>query len=472
MRHAVALLVTSWILGIICGALGSSYFFILTLVLGINIWVVIVGRKSQVVLGMSILLMLGYLYGIQSKDSSALQCIPAESSVVTLQETSALTPLGARYVFVREDGCELLVYASRFPVLVRGTKAEIHGKQTTPLEEFDSLPEYAHFLMDDGISLVVRNAEVNVISNGSAPLDTFRIEVASRIATLFREPDASLVTAMIAGDQGMIPQSVKDIYRKSGITHILSISGLHVSVIAVVLTLCVSMLQLSPAVRSSLILILLWIYIIAVGSPASAVRAGLFWTLYVLAYHMKALMGLLSVVLLTLAIVLTLSPELVRSIGFELSVLAVCGIGVALFFLRNIQLPSEWKGVITLLAVSLGATLATAPLTLYYFGNLSLVGLLTNVLVVPLLPLVTYLVLLALLFQPFLTPVALIFSFIVHILLKWILFIATLCASIPYGNFEQISFPLWGVAVYYIVVLAGIVGLMKALKISWRQWWI
>ncbi len=472
MRHAIALLVTSWIVGIICGALSAPYFFILAVVLGVNIWALVIPKKTQVILAVSLIILLGYLYGLPKDDGTSLSCTASDGSRATLSKTSALTPLGARYVFVRDDGCELLVYASRFPVLVRGTVAEIHGKQTTPLEEFATLPEYAHFLLDDGISLVVRNAELTVVQKGTAPIDTFRISVASRIAILFREPDASLVTAMIAGDQGMIPQSIKDVYRKSGITHILSISGLHVSVIAVVLTLLVGMLHVSPFLRSTLILFMLWIYIVAVGSPASAVRAGVFWTLYVLAYHMKALMGLLTVVLLTLAILLTLSPELVRSIGFELSMFAISGIGAALFFLRNVRFTPGTKGIVTLLAVSLGATLATAPLTLYYFGNLSLAGLITNLLVVPLLPFVTYLVLIALFLQSLITPVALVCSFVVHLLLKWILFVATLCANIPYGNFSDISFPLWGVALYYLLLVAGIVGLMKCLTISWREWWI
>lgn len=472
MRHTIALLFISWIIGIVCGALFAPTFFILALVLAVNIWALIVPQKPQLIVAISLLLLGGYLYGNQKTDVVGMECVASDTSAATLEETSALTPLGARYVFVRDDGCKLLVYASRFPVLVRGTKAEIHGKQVPPLEEFDSLPEYAHFLMDNEISFVVRNAEVVVTKKGNASIDTFRISVASRISELFREPDASLITAMIAGDQGMIPQSVKDVYRKSGITHILSISGLHVSVIAVVLTLSVSMLRLSPSLRSSLILALLWVYIFAVGSPASAVRAGVFWTLYVLAYHMKMLMGLLTVVVLTVAMLITRSPELVRSIGFELSIVAVCGIGIALFFLRTIRFAPGVKSIVTLFGVSLGATLTTAPLTLYYFGNLSLVGLMTNLLVVPLLPFVTYLVLIALFLQPLITPVALICSFVVHLLMKWILFIATLCASIPYGNFEEITFPLWGVAVYYFVLVIGIVVLMKYLKISWREWWI
>ncbi|OGY35432.1 MAG: hypothetical protein A3E36_01915 [Candidatus Andersenbacteria bacterium RIFCSPHIGHO2_12_FULL_45_11b] len=472
MRVRVASLITSWLVGIVAGALSAPHRFTIILIFLGFAFFLYRRIRIQLLIGGCLLVALGYLYGLQSNTKYETSCAPSDTMQATLRKTYALTPTQAQYVFVREDGCTLLVYAPRFPVLVKGTVVSVVGKQETLLRAFASLPEYGEFLRDEGISLVVRNAQVDVLQLGNAPVDMFRIQVVRRIGTLFREPDASLMTAMIAGDQGMIPQSIKDIYRRSGITHILSISGLHVSIIAIVLSFIVGLFHVSSLVRSFIISGLLWTYIVAVGAPASAVRAGVFWTCYVLAYHVRAFVGLLTVILLTLAVLLTISPELVRSIGFELSVVAVCGIGVALFFVRRIRFSSWMQDIATLFAVSLGATIATAPLTLYYFGNVSLAGLVTNIAVVPLLPFVMYLVLVALFFQTFFIPLALVLSFIAHALMTWMLFIATLCASIPYGHFEQISFPIWGIFLYYGLITVLIILLMKHLKIPWRDWWV
>ncbi|MEK7499032.1 MAG: ComEC/Rec2 family competence protein, partial [Patescibacteria group bacterium] len=389
------------------------------------------------------LFLLGYLYGAHKDVSEAKNCEVSEKSTATLTRTIALAATAARYVFMQENGCLILVYAPRFPVLTRGTVAEIIGKQETPQDAFAGIQEYAEFLRDDGINLVVRNAEVKVIQKGDAPLDTFRVQIASNIAALFREPDSSLFIAMITGDQGGISQEVKDVYRSSGITHILSISGLHVSIIAILLTVCMSVFQVPGYIRSMLIFSLLWAYIIGVGSPASAVRAGVFWTCYMVAYHARALVGILTVILFTLAVLLTSSPQIINTIGFQLSVTAVCGIAVAIFFTRKIRVAPYLKAAISLCAVSFGATLTTAPLTLYYFGTVSLVGVITNMVVVPLLPLATYLVLVALVVKLFFLPLALMIAFVVHMFFAWILFVARLCASIPYGHFEHISFSLW-----------------------------
>lgn len=418
------------------------------------------------------LLLLGYVYGSQKENNNISNCVSSEKITATLTKTIALAANGARYVFTDDRSCSFLVYASRFPILVRGAVVEFKGKQESPEEVFKNIPEYAKFLRSDNISLVVRNSELNVFRNGNNRIDAFRIKIASRITLLFREPDSSLLVAMLTGDQGAISEEVKDVYRNSGITHILSISGLHVSIIAVVLTMAISLLQVPAIIRSVLIFGLMWLYIAGVGSPASAVRAGVFWTLYVFAYQARALIGSLTVILLTLAVLLTSTPAIINNIGFQLSMTAVSGIGIALFLVRRVHVTGFTKAVVTLIAVSFGATLATAPLTMYYFGNISLAGLITNMLVVPLLPLVTYLVLLALVLQPLVYPIALVIAFVVHLLMGWILFVARVCASIPYGHFEKIVFPVWGIGLYYAVLMLGIIVIMKRHKISWRQWWI
>ncbi len=416
--------------------------------------------SKQTALAAVLLLLLGYVYGSHDSASLGASCAPSDTQEATLTKTVALAPHQARYVFTRSDGCNILVYAPRFPVLVRGSVAQISGAQDTPHAAFASLPEYADYLREEDISLVVRDAELALVRPSEEYMDSFRVHVIQRIETLFHEPDASLLSAMLTGEKGMIPENVRMAYLQSGIIHILSISGLHVSVIAVVLTFGIGFLRVSPAIRSLLIFLLLWIYIVGVDSPASAVRAGVFWTCYTLAYHMRALVGVLTVVLLTLAVLLTHTPSLAKSIGF------------ALFFMRNIRPHDSRTGIGTLVGISAGAIVATAPLTMYYFGNFSIVGLVTNVLVVPLIPFVTYLALISLFLQPIAYPLALVGSYIVHLLLSWVLLVARVGARIPYGHFENIVFPAWGIAVYYGIVGIVIIFLMRRLGLSWRRWWV
>ncbi len=472
MRSVIALIVFSFILGSALGAFHApAGVFIITLC-AFAIFASRIGFRIQYVAAIVLLLACGYAQASYAAFSARKACAFVEGNSVVLERVYALSPKESRYVFKQDTDCSILVYAPRFPVLVRGTRAVLAGKHETPQQAFAALPEYAEFLLDSGIDYVVRVGDVRVVEKGSDPIDTFRIRVMSRIEHLFSEPDASLLVAMLTGDQGMIPAHIKDVYRNSGITHILSISGLHISIIALVLGFCISRAPLPGYVRVLVLAVFLWTYIVGVGAPASAVRAGVFWTLFSIGYQARALIGMLTVILITLAIILGVDPMLTRSIGFELSVSAVCGIGIALFFFRRARLAPVAKAVGSALAVSVGATLATAPLTLYYFGTISIVGLITNLLVVPLLPVVTYLSIIALLVSEMFSGFSIAIAFFVHLLMNWILFVAMALASVPYGHAEEVKISLWAVVVYYALLVAGVVAAMKYFKISWRQWWV
>lgn len=472
MRYRIACLVSSWLIGVGIGAFTAPYFFIISCIAALAVFLWFLRPGKQVFIACLLVLPLGYVHGAHTSSLNAGTCAAQSDSVSHLERTYSFSASYARYVFKRNDGCSLLVYAPRYPVLTRGAQARIVGLQEPVLAAFSYLPEYAHALQDDDIFLVVRNARLEDIQDGRYLFDRARLAAMSSLTTLFREPDSSLFVAMLAGDQGMVPSALKDAYRRSGIIHILSISGLHISLLALVTTFLVRSLPLRPSVQSGIIILCLWGYIAAVGFPESAVRAGVFWTLYAAAYRARALIGVPTVILLTLAVLITLQPSIVKSIGFELSVAAVSGIAIALFFQKKIAQPRRWKALAQLLAVSVGATIATAPLTLYYFGNLSFLGLVANLFVVPLMPVVMYLALLALVLFPVAPPLALIVAYPAHLLMRWIVFIAVSLSRVPYGYIEQVEFPLWAVGMTYAFLFCGIVILMKRLRIPARQIWI
>lgn len=472
MRYAVALIVGGWTIGILAGAFhGPAAIGILSAAM-FALWSWYLRLSVQHQVAVLLVCMLGFFYGNSFGVSRTVVCSERADEAVTLSRIYGIYPQEIRYVFTEKSGCSILVYAPRFPIFLKGTVVHIIGTRQKTSDVFSSLPEYAQFLRDQGIEQVVRRAEVDVVTSGGNTIDAFRIGIISRINTLFSEPDSSLLVAMLAGDQGMVPSEIKDAYRNSGIIHVLSISGLHVSIIALVLSFFMRKAPISSLAQSFLTAIALWMYIAGVGFPPSAVRAGIFWTLYVFGYHARALVGLLTVIILTVAVLVTANPAIVRSVGFELSVTAVAGIGVALFFFKRIRIRSSFRGIGSLLAVSIGATLATAPLTLYYFGNLSFVGMFANLLVVPLLPFVTYLALAALLLSSFISPLALIVAFFVHILMRWIVLVATLCAAVPFGHVENVRFSLVGVLLWYGALTIACVAAMKYLKIPWRSWWV
>src|SRR3989344_2651162 len=417
-------------------------------------------------------LLLGIVLGHSRADIPALVCDTATPMPATLTEIRGMYATHTLSVFKKDDGCSLLVYAPRGLELIDGARVLIDGKVERVADAFTGLPGYVKFLQEDGVMLVARNPQITVEKQGVSKISQARRISMGAFTKLFGEPDAGILIAMMVGDRGMIPREITDSFQKSGITHILSISGFHVSLLAGVLVLMLWKLPLPAWVQYAVVGSMLWTYIVAIGAPPAAIRAGMFWTLVVVAYRMRALVGLPTIILLTLCAILSFNPALVRSIGFQLSIAAVGGLGVGIFFFRRLHISSPLRPLALCLSVSFGATGATLPLTAHYFGNVSLIGILVNIIVIPLVALLMYVALGALVVVLIWKPLGMALSFLVHVLMQLLLTVASAGASIPYGSFQNLIFPLWAVGAYYICCGALFIIALRVFRIRFREIWV
>ncbi|MBO1363012.1 ComEC/Rec2 family competence protein [Prevotella sp. A2931] len=233
------------------------------------------------------------------------------------------------------------------------------------------------------------------------PLHISRLEKAKlraltlreRLAKDFRQSqigteEQSLLLAMTLGDKSMLSQQTRDDFSKTGSSHILALSGLHLSIIYFMLLA----LFRSNLAGNLLSLAAIWAYAVMVGLPPSVVRSATMITIYgliALLHRDKMSMNTLS---LTAIIMLVIHPMSLWDVGFQLSFMAVAGIFIYFGPIsRAIQprfRPLKW--FTDLMATSLAAQLTTAPLVLHYFGRLATYFLLTNLIVIPLTTLILY----------------------------------------------------------------------------------
>jgi competence protein ComEC len=205
-----------------------------------------------------------------------------------------------------------------------------------------------------------------------------------------RPTEAAIVQGMVLGDRSLIPEDLDEAFQRSGVTHVLAISGQHVALLAALIYFVLRGLTVPILVRGPVTLVLIWLYILVAGAPPSAIRAGVVATFVLGAGLLGRQASPLHLMTTMLAAVLAYNPQLVYSTGFQLSVAAVFGIlllrkplksSVEKTLFRSFQKPPEV--VSNLLAVSLSAQIATAPIIAASFGEVSVVGVLTNLIAVP-----------------------------------------------------------------------------------------
>jgi ComEC/Rec2-related protein len=180
-------------------------------------------------------------------------------------------------------------------------------------------------------------------------------------------------------------------FQRSGVTHVLAISGQHVVILAAVIYFALRLFAIPPTIRAGVTMGLIWLYILIAGAPPSAIRAGVVATFVLAAPLLGRQVSALHFMTTMLALVLAYNPQLIYSTGFQLSVAAVFGILlltkplkslVERTLLRPFARPPEH--VSNLISVSLAAQIATSPIVAATFEQVSVVGVLTNLIAVPL----------------------------------------------------------------------------------------
>ena len=491
MRKFFLLFLLAWLLGVSLGAAGIG-FWVAILAAALTAGAVFfLKQRSQIVFTSLALVWLGFVWG--SVSAASVTAEPCDLSA--LGQARIVAPVQLREQQVRfvaefEGGCRILVSAERFAGVREGDVIELVGGEVQTPDDVREFSEgYAKYLERQGISGTWGFA--TVVSGPTTPRPAgwraglrgvsqqslaagLHEAVMVRVTSVFTEPEASLVMAMLFAEYGTLPEELVNDFRATGVSHILSISGLHVSLLTGLLVGLLLFLPLGPKTRTVLALVLLWLYIIFIGAPASAVRAAAFWTLALGALRLYLLIGLPTVFLLAASALVSFKPLYLADVSFQLSVSAVAGIFLALFLVKPyfVRLKPAVRSVLSLLLVSLGAMLATGPLVAYHFQNVAMAGIVTNLIVVPLSSLFLVLAIIALVVSFVFMPAALLVSLLLRIVMGGITTVTSVFADLPGLYFTDVVVPLWFIPLYYLALAAACIAIVRWQGRSWREAWV
>ena len=208
----------------------------------------------------------------------------------------------------------------------------------------------------------------------------------------FKNAESSaLIKALLCGDRSCLGRDLAEAFRKSGASHILALSGLHMGIIYGILSRLLLVIGNSVAgrtIRAAIIILSCGFFSVMTGASESVVRAFLFITLNETAGLMsgrgKSPLGIFCCALM---LQLCISPLSVKSVGFQLSYAAMLGIYLAYPVLSS-WLPDSAGRILRWIwnscAMSISCQLFTAVLVYIYFRSFPLMFLLTNLISLPL----------------------------------------------------------------------------------------
>lgn len=201
--------------------------------------------------------------------------------------------------------------------------------------------------------------------------------------------DAAVLAAITLGDRSAVTKTVRERYSLSGASHVLALSGLHLSILVTFLLLLLRPLQMRKWSRWLMVLLcigLTWAFVMLTGCSVSIVRSALMLSFFLLLGLRGEGISSINNVVLAAFVVLLVSPQSLMDVGFQLSFLAVFFIIYFFPYFKEslwLRAPRWSRSLLNFLYVTIIAQLATAPVVACVFGRVPLLFMVTNLLVIP-----------------------------------------------------------------------------------------
>ena len=283
--------------------------------------------------------------------------------------------------------------------------------------------------------------------------------------------EQGVVAAMTLGEKQTVSHELRESYNVSGASHVFALSGLHLGIIYMLLSLLFprrlmwvfgEWRRVAEWLLVSVQLLALWAYVMLVGAHPSILRAAVMLTVYGITRNSSRRPDSLSVLVFTLTLLLVIWPQWIFDIGFQMSFAAVASITLLYQPLNRWLMDISpllcrcaiLRVILQTMLISTCAQLGVAPLIAHYFHRFSVYFLLTNLPVPFLATLVIYLAVVLLacasLSIPALTTLV---AVALHTVVSWLNRYLVWVSSLPCASIDNISIGWLHTIVIYILII-------------------
>jgi competence protein ComEC len=483
MKRPLFLFAISIIAGIVSGQVSRSYLFVILTVILIILGVFLINIKFKgllyIFIGIIIFYSVGAIEYLYTDNSNTDKFIDfAEKEIVIKGVVNSEPDIRESKVIYVIETSEIKsgksIYKMKGKILLTtlkddlgqvfgyGNNIEINGQLSIPKGRrnpggFD----YKNFLAKSGISATIFASKDNIKVYEGIKQNVF-INVGSNIRNgiinvinkSLPTDQAGLLNGMLIGYKAGLSKEVQGNFSDSGLSHIMAVSGMNVAFIVMPLVFLFKKFYIKQKIANSIIIVLLILFVFIAGFSPSVVRAVIMGIVILIGQMIRRESDVITSMSLAAIILLIYNPYTFFDIGFQLSFAATFSL---VLFYKNIKGMLNFKYIpgflADLLAVTLAAQIGVYPLIIYYFNKISVISVISNIIVVPMVEAITIIGFI----MAAVGQVNIVFSQLIGYIncsfLTFILFISKNIINLPFAVIK-VTTPSGGLVFsYYIVVL-------------------
>lgn len=254
--------------------------------------------------------------------------------------------------------------------------------------------DYRKYLMSKntvGVCYIDENFIIECISQSNG-IDTALYDFHKKIKTnseiYFKDNNLALIKSMLTGDRGDIDDDMRKSFQKSGIYHIVAVSGLHTGIFISIFAYILAMLPLKSRFKNMIsklgAVIISVLLLMFTGYGISITRVIFMSVIMAVCFFAKRKYDILISIITAAVIIILITPYNLFNQSFQLSFLSTFGLCTALKIREKHKTNNRFEYIKSSVTISVGSTIATAPLCSAVFGTVSLAGVAANLIVIPL----------------------------------------------------------------------------------------
>ena len=329
-------------------------------------------------------------------------------------------------------------------VLVKGDFKEAKSFETDSGRIFD----YKNYLLSKNIQYTIFDPSVELTENSSGffikrGLFFVKNKFLEQIDNTFIEPVSSLLSGILLGVESSLGDDLEDVFRIVALIHIVVLSGYNISIVAEGIIRGLAFVPKKISFGIAIVAIIL--FVIMTGASSATVRAGIMASILLIGKIFDRTSEALITLLIAACLMVLHNPYILfYDVGFHLSFLATAGILIIVprlieFFsyIRNDLLIRD------IILTTISAQFAILPYIVWRIGDVSVIGVVANILVIPLVPIIMLFGFLSTLISFFSSTLALPFTSTTHILLEYVINISEWLASFKFSFVVAPNYSLW-----------------------------
>lgn len=325
------------------------------------------------------------------------------------------------------------------------------------------------------INAILVDTDVEILPEKTAPwysfMDDIRFDIESKMKTYLTNRQANLLSALLLGDKTGVDSAVKSNFRDAGISHIIVVSGLHLSIISSFIFTIIQKVLKSRKPASAITICVVLFYVALTGFQYSIIRSAIMNIIYLFSYFVYRKPQALNSLGFALIAITLFNPLSVGNLGLLMSFSATLGIITMQQQLNSVivsSIPEKLKKINNkvilktlkyisdCITVSLSATIFTLPIMVFVFERFSVYFIISNLLVTAVAPItiIVGFVMVIVAYIPILNSCNVIIGFVVGMLCDLMICVSTFIAELPLAVISLDDFYIKLAMMVILIVLA------------------